>query len=199
MLTHEFIALLKSKNIIKTGHFKLTSGRHSDTFINKDAMYSDPEIFNYIVNRMAYDVCDIRNINTVTTGPAIAGAVLAAVVACASRTIFVYPEKADVEWDGQILKQMIFRRGYDKVLKGKEVILIEDIITTGGSLELTMESIEKCGGKVVGVFAIWNRGTWKPKDSNIVFKTIVTQSVESYIPEECPNCLNNIPIQDPKA
>lgn len=181
--------LLKQYGIIKIGHFQLTSGKHSDQYINKDAIYSNPILFDKIANRMQKDIIPYVDRFDVITGPAIAGAILAAPISLSLNKIFIYPEKID--------GNMIFRRGYDKILRNKRVWVIEDIVTTGGSVEKTIATIVKCKGEVVGVSAIWNRGSWSVK-TNIPFLSLINELVPSYYPNKCPACKAKKPLQNPK-
>jgi len=181
--------LLEKQGIIKTGHFQLTSGKHSNLYIDKDAIYSNPVLFDVIIRKMWGKIDNYENEFDVVTGPATAGAILAAPIALVLDKIFVYPEKIDNE--------MVFRRGYDKILKNKRVWLVEDVITTGGSIEKMIIAVKKCGGEVVGISAIWNRESWSPT-VNIPFLPLINEFVPSCWPFECPECKAGIPLQDPK-
>jgi len=177
----------RKRGVILEGHFKLTSGRHSNKYVNKDAAFSDSllfgEIYHQLINASFDFTCDVM------TGPAIAGAVLAAPIALFTRKTFVYPEKINGE--------MVFRRGYDKVIEGQKVLIIEDIITTGSSVIKTIKAIEECGGFPAGVVAIWNRSGWTSEVCPTM--SLIEESVESWTPEECPLCYHDVPLQDPKA
>lgn len=184
--------LFKKYNIIKTGHFLLTSGRHSNQYIDKDAIYCNPRLFCKVIRNMWSKLALYINRFDIITGPAIAGAVLAGPISYQFvDKIFVYPEKIDGE--------MVFRRGYNKIIKGKRVWLIEDIITTGSSIDKTIKAVLKCGGKVVGISVIWDRSKfWVPADNNIQFFPLISEYVSSYEPEECPDCQAGKPLMDPK-
>lgn len=193
-------------NIVKSGHFLLTSGRHSNEYVNKDAIYCIPELFLFIISKIYTTI--LNNFHTddfdVITGPAIAGAILAAPVALKLNKIFVYPEKAihsefaEDPNNGVVdTKIMNFNRGYDKILKGKRIIIVEDIITTGGSIQMTADAIHLCDGKVVGIVAIWNREEWKaPNEIKLI--SLINKTISSYFPNDCPYCQNGIPLQNPK-
>lgn len=124
-------------DIVKAGHFLLTSGKHSGEYVNKDAIYCIPELFSFITSKIYSIILNKFHSDDfdVITGPAIAGAILAAPVALKLNKIFVYPEKAIYSElakdpnDGVVdTKIMKFNRGYDKILKDKRVIIVEDII-----------------------------------------------------------------------
>lgn len=192
--------LFEKHGIIKMGHFKLTSGKHSPQYINKDAIYCNPVLFNKVVMKMVRDLDLYINTFDVITGPAIAGAVLAAPISLQLfDKIFVYPEKVEDnplagnpgEWT-----KMVFRRGYDKILKGKRIWIVEDIITTGSSVEKTINAVEKCGGNVVGISVIWDRG--RRYIAGFPTLSLINEFVPSYWPDECPNCKAGEKLQDPK-
>ncbi len=200
------IELLKSNNIIIEGHFKLTSGNHSNIYIQKDLIHHFPEAYSQVQNALEHLSNDFKF--DVITGPAIAGAVIARDIATLRKVPFVYPEKiidlkelenniyqiSEMLYNNDLPTKMTFRRGHDKFINGKRILIIEDIITTGKSIKQTADVIYQCGGTVSGVVAIWNRCGW----NEIRTSSIINQSVEHFSPEECPLCKSNIPLQDPK-
>lgn len=199
------ISTFNERNLIYKGHFLLTSGKHSDFYINKDAIYAIPDLFSFIVNTFSsiverqYPECDV------ITGPAIAGAVIAAPVAIKCRKTFVYPEKAiSSRFVGKpinsIVKKKImkFNRNYDKVIENKKVVIIEDVVTTGGSVQKTSDAITLCGGECIGVLSIWNRTGWKPKDG-IEILSLINKFINSWVASKCPLCNNSIPLINPKT
>lgn len=199
-----FREMLEEAKVVKNGHFLLSSGRHSNVYINKDSIFSNPLLFQYVKDViMSHTLDDISNYDVVT-GPAIAGSILAAPIAMSTGLIFVYPEKVTktcVNPKTQNVFEhpngMQFRRGYDKVISGKRILLIEDIITTGGSVQQTIDAATECGGTVKDVISIWNRSGWKPKTCSVF--SIINDKVESWDKEDCPDCQNGIPLTDPKT
>jgi len=184
---------LIDNNIIKKGHFFLSSGQHSDTYINKDSIFCNPYVFHKIVHKITKLTISFKY--DIITGPAVAGAILAAPVSIIlSNKKFVYPEKFK---SNDNIDYMCFRRGYDKIIKNQKILIIEDIITTGSSVIKTMNSICNLGGSVAGIICIWNRTNWKP-DNNIKIESIINKQVESWVKNECPLCSKNIPLTDPK-
>ena len=93
---------------------------------------------------------------------------------------------------------MRFNRGYDKLLDCKDIIVIEDIVTTGQSVMKTIKEIEYHNGHVIGVVSIWNRSDVfdlfnKPHYS------IISEYIESYNRVDCPMCQMKIDLTDPKT
>lgn len=186
----------KKHDIIRNGHFLLSHGRHSRLYIDKDKIYRSPVFYDTItgLEKLIYKFALPDQF--VITGPAIAGAVLAAPVWAQVQyqyplgaVSFVYPEK--------IKNIMTFRRGYDEHLNGKTVIIVEDIITTGVSVLQTAKAINDCGGKVLGCVCIWNRSSWFT--GQFLTHSLINKLVQSWPQEFCPVCAEgNIPLTDPK-
>lgn len=188
--------------IVLNGHFKLCSGKHSDMYINKDAIYSKPKLFQDVVNEISVKLACRPSINNVDviTGPAIAGAILAASVALKLGKSFVYPEK----WVNAGEPAMKFNRGYDKVLKGKNVIIVEDVVTTGASVEQTLVAVTKCGGLVMDIVTLWTRSPIAQIRSKfdsfcVTYHSLLDKEIVSYNgPDDCPQCKQGIPLTNPK-
>ncbi len=199
------VEAFEKEGVILKGHFKLTSGRHSNLYINKDRIFTKNYLFRECVDQIVDIISKEYKTNQydIITGPAIAGSTLAAPIAMFVKKDFVYPEKnirliysSKTSGLFEDNKSMKFRRGYDKKIKNKKVIITEDIITTGGSVQQTIKAIEKCNGTVVGVISIWNRTNWKPMTSSI--HSLINDEIHSWLPDECPDCKNGIVLQDPK-
>lgn len=199
----EMIKMFEEKGVIKRGHFKLTSGKHSDLYINKDWIMYHPNLFKMVVFEFMGMIVRLLPECEVVTGPAIAGAVMAAPVALLSTRHFVYPEKVDdspVAGNPYKWWKMVFRRGYGKGIQGKKVLVIEDIITTGGSVFKTIDAIKENGGDPIGVFCIWNRrADWDYPDIKVF--SLINKKVDAWWSQdgECPLCNQNIELQDPKG
>jgi orotate phosphoribosyltransferase len=188
----ELTNIFERENVIKRGHFLLASKRHSDVYINKNMITTTAELFNIVVIRLMCRVIEFAPYKIVT-GPATAGAILASAVAIRENKGLVYPEKVQVNNQ----TTMKFQRGYDKVIEGKSILLIEDIITTGNSVQQTINAIEECNGNIVGILAIWNRSGWEPEKYEI--RSLINDHVMSWDKNECPLCKNNINLTDPKT
>lgn len=190
MMEETLIKWFKKYEVIKEGHFILTSGKHSDKYINKDKVWQYPTISRIIINLLKVETSHFWF--DVITGPALAGAVWAAPVSHLLKYPFVYPDK-------QFSGRMLFRRGFDRYIENKRVLIIEDIVTTGSSIRKTVDSINRCNGKLAGIVSIWNRSGWRPKDHQIKIRSLINQPVDSWYESECPLCKSgNIPLTDPK-
>lgn len=92
----------------------------------------------------------------------------------------------------------VFKRGYEKLLSEKRVVLLDDILTTGGSLSLLTDAVRRCGGEVVGAAVIWNRGKVTAEQVGAPgLVSLVEETIASWTEEECKvngPCARNIPL-----
>src|SRR5947209_7330293 len=174
--------------IVSDSHFVYSSGRHSSVYINKDALYLHTQTISKLCQLMArpYNADEID----VVVGPVLGGIVLSQWVAhhlnarrSSGETLAVYAEK---EGDGPD-KSFLFRRGYDSYIAGKNILVVEDVLTTGGSARQVIELVRKHGGNVVGLSALCNRGSVQPQDvGNVPIHTLITLPIETFTEAECP-------------
>jgi orotate phosphoribosyltransferase len=182
--------------IITDSHFVYSSGRHSSVYINKDALYLHTETISKLCQLMArpYNADQID----VVVGPVLGGIVLSQWVAyhlnthrSSGETLAVYAEKEGDAAD----KTFSFHRGYDKCIPGKNVLVVEDVLTTGGSARRVIELVRQHGGRVIGLSALCNRGNVLPEDVGIVpVQALVKIILETYAAEACPFCQQQVPI-----
>lgn len=187
--------LLSSGAIIQNTHVIYTSGRHGDTYINKDALYPHTQLTSEIAHQMALPFKE-QEIQAVVA-PALGGIVLSQWLAYHLSTLShrevlaVYAEKTPDE------RGFVLRRGHDRLISGRRVLIAEDIITTGGSVAKVIESVRMCGGLVAGVCALCNRGNVSSKDLfGLPVTSLLNLNLESWKPEECPLCKKNIPFNE---
>lgn len=182
--------------IVRDSHFVYTSGRHSSVYINKDAVYLHTNSISTLCREMGrpYDADAID----VVVGPVMGGIVLSQWVAhhlntrrTTGETLAIYAEKGT---DG-VTKQFFFGRGYDKYVPGKNVLIVEDVLTTGGSVLQVVELVRKHGGNIVGVSALCNRGNVQPAAiGGVPIHALISINLETYAPDECPFCKRHVPI-----
>lgn len=182
--------------IVRDSHFVYTSGRHSSVYINKDAVYLHTGSIAKLCQEMArpYDAQAID----VVVGPAMGGIVLSQWVAHALNTrriggevLAVYAEKGT---DG-VNKQFFLGRGYDKYVPGKNVLVVEDVLTTGGSARQIVDLVRSHAGNVVGLAALCNRGHVQPTTlGGVPIHALISINLATYAPEECPFCKQGVPI-----
>src|SRR6266550_1887032 len=182
--------------IVRDNHFVYSSGRHSSVYINKDALYLHTKVISTLCRLMAqpYNADEVD----VVVGPVLGGIVLSQWVAyylnagrASGETLALYAEK---EGDGPD-KKFLFRRGYDKYIAGKNVLVVEDVLTTGASARQVIELVRKHGGNVLGLSALCNRGQVEAKDvGDVPINALISVMLETFAAEQCPYCAQDIPI-----
>lgn len=204
--------------IVADGHFVYTSGRHSDMYINKDALYPHIYLTEILCKEMArrFALIDVD----VVVSPALGGIVLSQWTAyhlcefTRNEVLAVYAEKvptlqisdnffvACLQVLGTSLARksagnngFIFTRGYGDLVAGKNVLVVEDTLTTGGSVRKVIDLVRKYGGKVVGVSCLWNAGGITKEVLGVLkFSALVTQRIYSSEPQDCMMCARKIPV-----
>lgn len=177
--------LLKNEGAILEGHFKLTSGRHSNLYIEKIRLLQNPLLAKTLCSRLADLITDL-DIDCVV-GPAYGGIALAFEVASILDKSFVFSQRKDGE--------MTIRSGFD--LSGiKKAVVIEDIVTTGGSVKEVIQCLRDREIEVSMVGALVDRsgGT---VDFGVPFVSLLQLDIPTFDPEDCPLCKSGIPITKP--
>lgn len=185
--------LKKTGALITDSHFVLTSGRHTPAYINKDALYPHTNEASEVGKLFAEKFKDFDI--DVVAAPALGGIVLSQWTAYhlskvkKKEVLGVYTEK-DLE------KNQVFTRGYDKLVRGKNVLVVEDLTTTGGSVKKVINSVLTRGGKIVAVGIMVNRDPKNVNEETIghPFYTLDELYTQSYDEKDCPLCKKKIPI-----
>jgi orotate phosphoribosyltransferase len=193
MTEAEVLELLERVGAFRSGHFVFTHGAHSDTYVLKDAMYAYPRETSTVCRGMADRFKD-DNIEAVI-GPAIGAAILSQWVAyhlgemTGNDVAAVYADK-----DGQ--GGFVIKRGYDKVIKGKRTLVVEDLTTTGGSVKKAVDVAREAGADVAGVVVLCNRGdvTAEMVGNPPKFVSMVHVHLESWDAAGCELCAKGIPV-----
>ncbi len=185
----------KTGAIIQNSHIVYTSGKHGSAYINKDAIYPYTQ-FTLVLCREIGNHFLGENIEVVAA-PAIGGVGLAQWVAyymgpyAKSGVLAVYAEE-EIK-DGEKIR--VFRRGYDKLIPGKRVLVVEDILTTGGSAKRVVDAVKKLNGEVIGLGVLCNRGGVKAEDIGVPeLFALANIKMDAWTPNECPLCKEGVPI-----
>lgn len=195
------INILKSIGaIITDSHFVGTSGRHMLAYINKDTLFLHPKHASD-VGKLFAEKFKNKNIEIVIA-PAVGGTILSQWTAYhlsklkKKEVLSVYTEKDKGTTASASESNQIFRRGYEKYVKNKKVLVIEDLTTTGVSVKKLINTVKGAGGKVVAVCVMVNRDPKLVNSKTIgaPLSSLGVWEIPSYDEENCPLCKNNIPI-----
>ncbi|MBI5452451.1 orotate phosphoribosyltransferase [Candidatus Gottesmanbacteria bacterium] len=194
MTGDEVLAIFKKTGGYITGsHIVYTSGKHGEVYLNKDAIYPHTKEISAICLEIAKKFKD-KGIEVVSA-PALGGIILSQWTAyhlslLTNREVLgVYTEKTSD-------KNQIFTRGYDKLVQGKRVLVVEDVTTTGGSVKKVIESVRKAKGQVVAVCVLVNRDSDNINSKTIgaLFYPLAEVKMQAWEEKDCPLCQKNVPI-----
>ncbi len=173
------------------GHFKLSSGNHSQYYLQSAKVLEDPKTAKLLADELARQIkASGLEIDTVCA-PALGGLIAGFALATALDVRSIFAERVD--------GKMSIRRGFE-IKPGEKVLMCEDIITTGGSAMEAADVVKELGGEIVGVAALANRGFCHRQGSNIETKpncklpqdipffALADFTFEMYSPDACPLC-----------
>lgn len=170
---------------ILTGHFKLSSGRHSDTYLQCARVLEHPRVAHSLGAALATKLQTRAGRIDVIASPAMGGLLIGYAVAHALGVRFVFYERADGTF--------VLRRG-QHLSPGEKVAVVEDVITTGGSAAEVVELVRGTGADVVAVGSIVDRSATQPPFG---LESLLRVRAQSWDPEECPPCGRNEAIDAP--
>lgn len=190
----EILDILKKVGaVITDSHFVGTSGKHFATYINKDALYPHTKETSNICKMFGERAKGLGV--EVVVGPALGGIILSTWTAyhlsqmLGKEILGVYTEKTP---EGG----MAFTREYDKLVSGKKVLVIEDLVTTGGSVKKVIDAVKAAGGNVVAVGVMINKSpaTVTSEFFGVPFLPLAILEVPTYNDGQCPLCKAGVPI-----
>ncbi len=175
----------KSGAILK-GHFLLTSGLHSPIYWEKFRVLQFPSYTEQLCHLIAthFQKQGVQ----VVAGPTTGGVILAHETARQLGVQSIFAEK-----EGS--SERIFRRGFS-INPGSRVLVVDDILTTGGSVREVITAVNKLGGKVIGIGVLVDRSDHKI-DFDVPFFSCHRSETITYTPQECPLCAAQIPLVKP--
>jgi len=173
--------------VVREGHFLLTSGRHAAKFLLFAPAFSQPQAAEAIGRGLA-EICRDLDVETVV-GPAMGGVILGHEVARALGVRSIYAEK-----DGE---GMALKRGF-RLRPGERVLVVEDAVSTGGSVQKVLEICRRAEADVRSVAVVADR-TGGRLELGVPRRALLTLEVPSYPEDDCPLCRAGLPLERPKA
>jgi orotate phosphoribosyltransferase len=182
---NEILDIFNKTDALLDGHFLLTSGMHSNVYFQCAKVLQYPEYISELCSIIADEFCD-KKIDTVIA-PAIGGLVVGQEVARQLNKRFIFAERED--------KKLTLRRGFS-ISEGENILICEDVVTTGGSVFETNDIVKDNNAKVTGVGFIVDRSNGKV-DFGCNQISAVKLDVKSYLSEECPLCEEGLELVKP--
>lgn len=176
------ISILRETQVLMEGHFLLTSGRHSDQYIQCAKITQYPqytaEIMQLLAESFKGDKIDY------VVGPAVGGIILSYEMARQLGVKSLFTEREN--------GKMTLRRGFS-LAEGTNVLIVEDVVTTGGSVKEVIELMQDLNCNVKGVACLVDRSNGSV-DFKTKFAAAMTMNVTSYLANECPLCKDDVPL-----
>jgi len=185
MNDQQILAAFKECGALLHGHFKLTSGLHSDSYIQCARVLEHPGLTNELAQEAVARLPQDLNIDMVAA-PAVGGILFGFAVAAVLQTRLIFCERTD--------GRMQFRRSF-VIPPSSRVLVCEDVVTTGGSVLELIELVKAAGGEIVAVLSMVDRG--KKPDFGSPYYPLMTLETPSWTPETCTLCQTDQKITVP--
>lgn len=185
MTKERVLEILKEAGVLLEGHFLLTSGRHSNKYLQCAKIFQDTRYSEELCADLAAKFKD-KGVELVI-GPAIGAIQMSYEVSrhLGVKNIFAERENG----------AMTLRRSFT-IQPGQKVLVVEDVVTTGGSVVEVINLVKQHGGEVVGVGVVVDR-TGGKIDFGVPIESVISLEVESFEPDNCPLCKEGIPVVKP--
>ena len=176
MTSEQVLDIYRKTGALLTGHFLLSSGLHSEQYLQSALVLQEPDVATRLCAALAEHFKDER-IEAVIA-PALGGVFVSHETARALGVRALFAERVNGE--------LTLRRGFT-IKPGERVLVVEDVITTGKSTKETIRVVQQEGGAVIAAASLVDRSGGKA-DVGVPYKSLVTLNVPTYSPEECPQC-----------
>lgn len=172
----EILNIFKETGVLKEGHFILTSGRHSSQYMQMAQVLQYPDLTEKLCKDLAESFKDEKI--DVVVSPAVGGILVGYEMSRALGVKNIFCERENGE--------MTLRRGFE-IEPGQRILVVEDVVTTGGSVKEVISVIEKAGGQVAGVGVLVDRSNGKI-DFGYPLRSLLSLEIQSYEKDDCPLC-----------
>ena len=185
MTRDELLDLFRRSGALLEGHFRLTSGLHSSGYLQCALVLQHPAHAEVLGRAIADRTRGLRP--TAVLSPALGGVVIGHEVGRAHGVRALFAERQDGE--------LTLRRGF-VIAENDRVLVVEDVLTTGGSTRETMQVARASGGQVVGAASIVNRSGGRA-EFDVPFASLLDIDLPTYEPDKCPLCAQGLPVVKP--
>jgi len=188
--TDRVLALFKECDALLQGHFKLTSGKHSEWYFEKIRLIEKPSVLEKIVDLLVEKIKSDRINFDYVVSPAYGAIAIGFLAALKLGKKFAFSQRVE--------EKMAFRSGFSGLEKGKAII-VEDILTTGGSINEVLESLKQKEVEVTGIYVLVDRTAGGILIEGKPVGSLLSLKVEAFEPDACPFCKAGAPLIKPGA
>jgi orotate phosphoribosyltransferase len=186
----QVLALFREGDALLQGHFKLTSGKHSEWYFEKIRLIEKPQVMAKIVDRLVNKIKSENAEFDYVVSPAYGAIAIGFLAALKLEKKFAFTQRVE--------EKMSFRPGW-AALDGSRAVIVEDILTTGGSIQEVVESLKQKSVSVVGIYVLVDRTAGAVLIEGKPVSSLVSMKVEAFEPDSCPLCRAGVPLTKPGA
>jgi len=185
--------LADAQAILANDHFVYVSGDHGSGWIDKDAIYPHTDNTERLCRQMARNVREWGA--EIVCGPATGGLIVAEWAAHELGALSTFTEHDATPTEGALRGRFMLRRGYDALVRGKRVLVVDDIVNTGLSLRQTAEAVRGAGGLLVGAACLVSRGNVGAEALGVDrFHYLLEYKIPAWPAAACPLCRQGVPV-----
>lgn len=188
MTEQEILQILEDTGAYQQGHFKLSSGLHSDVYVQCSQLLMHPQL----AEKICQDIGDLWRDEAIdmVVGPAIGGILVAYEVGRALQVPTIFAERQD--------GVMTLRRGFaGHMAPGLRCLVTEDVLTTGGSAQEVVALLQESGATVVGATSIIDRTAGNMVKLTVPHRSLIKVKAQTFEAEHCPLCADGVPMVKP--
>ncbi len=185
------LSLFKECDALLEGHFRLTSGKHSPWYFEKIRLIEKPEVLERIVDLLVEKINNDRTDFDYVISPAYGAIAIGFLAALKLGKKFAFTQRIE--------ETMAFRPGWTGLATGQRAIIVEDILTTGGSIQEVIEALKQREISIAGVYVLVDRTAGEVLIEGKPVGSLLALKVEAFEPEACPLCKKGLPLTKPGA
>ncbi|HRD01573.1 MAG TPA: orotate phosphoribosyltransferase [Candidatus Saccharicenans sp.] len=184
------LSLFQESNALLRGHFKLTSGKHSEWYFEKIKLIERPLVLEKIIDLLVEQIRQDNLAFDYVISPAYGGIAIGFLAALKLNKLFAFSQRAD--------EKMTIRSGFSGLDKSRAII-VEDIVTTGGSIREVLHCLHQKEVEVAEIYCLVDRSGGEVLFEGQPARSLLSLKVEAFEPEACPLCQQNLPLIKPGA
>ena len=184
------LALFRDSDALLQGHFKLTSGKHSEWYFEKIRLIENPAALEKIIDLLVDKIRSEKKEFEYVVSPAYGAIAIGFLAALKLGKKFAFTQRVE--------EKMSFRSGFTG-LDGSRVIIVEDILTTGGSLNEVVDCLRQRAVQLAGIYVLVDRTAGEVLIDGSPVGSLLAIKIQAFEPEACPFCKRGIPLTKPGA
>jgi orotate phosphoribosyltransferase len=185
------LSLFKEADALLQGHFRLTSGKHSEWYFEKIRLIEKPAVLDEIVGFLVDHIRSDKNEFDYIISPAYGAIAIGFLAALKLGKRFAFSQRLD--------ERMTFRPGWSGLEPGTRAVIVEDILTTGGSILEVVESLKQRGVVTAAIYVLVDRTAGAVAVNGQPVGSLLALKVDAYEAEACPLCKAGVPLTKPGA